>query len=278
MKKLFILIAVLLMTGQANASDEWLKSRPAATDAKIDYPAAVVANNEAVDRLLSQYPRGITLSYSSATTLVASTGGIVCSNSTGTVRKMRNNTATTNITFSNIDAGSEGASTTYYVYANCDADATTATFKISASSAAPTGVTYYRKIGSFLNDSSSNIDRSSILNDNEIGLDYYDSGWFAISSSTEYSKTHNLGTTRVIGIVYFSDSSDGSGIVTAFNGTQWREHNPESNVGLAISDLSTTVIEVQTGAQIQHVSAAAAADNAKFATSGYARIILIAVK
>ena len=75
---------------------------------------------------------------------------------------MRQNTANTTVTWADIDTGAEAASTTYYVYAVADADATTATFMVSANSSTPTGATYYKKIGSFYNDSSSNIDRTKV--------------------------------------------------------------------------------------------------------------------
>ncbi len=153
-----------MISSSAYCASEWDKTKPVSTDYKINYPSDAQENNEAIDRLVSQYPKGITLSYSSATTIIASTGGIVCSNSAGTVRYFRNNTATTSITFTDIDAGAEVGSTTYYIYANCDADAATATFKVSLSSSAPTGVTYYKRIGSFYNDSSSNV--TLLQNDN----------------------------------------------------------------------------------------------------------------
>jgi hypothetical protein len=76
---------------------------------------------------------------------------------------MRQNTSATNVTFSDIDTGAEEASKTYYIYANCDADATTATFKVSLSSTAPTGVTNFKRLGSFYNNASSNI--QTVTND-----------------------------------------------------------------------------------------------------------------
>ena len=146
-----VLIAVLfLMMVAFPVYAEWDKGVPDDTDSWVDYPTDVQANNLAIDGLLSQYPKGITLSYSSATTVVASTGGVVCSNSAGTIRKFRNNTAETNITFANLDIGTEDDDT-YYVYASCDAVATTAVFKISLSSTEPDGVTSYKRIGSFIN-------------------------------------------------------------------------------------------------------------------------------
>lgn len=105
------------------------------------------------------------IEYSSATTVTVSVGSVVCTNSGGTLNEIRRNTSSTNVTFSDIDTGAESASTTYYVYATCDADATTAAFKLSASSTSPSGITSYRKIGSIYNNASSDIDQNKIYNE-----------------------------------------------------------------------------------------------------------------
>lgn len=165
MKKILIFLILLFIAGSGWCADEWLKTRPAlAGDQWTAWPAASQANNAAIDRMLANYREGMTLTYASATTISVTAGEIMCSNAAGDTRKMRQNTSATNVTFSDLDTGSEASSTTYYIYANCDADATTATFKISASSTAPTGVTYYKRLGSFYNDASSNI--TQIVNDN----------------------------------------------------------------------------------------------------------------
>lgn len=218
MKRIFFLIIILLMSTTSFAADEWLKTRPQSTDLKIDWPTYSQANNAALDRVLSNYRKGMKLTYSSATTIAVGSGEVVCSNSAGTVRKMRANTSSTNVTFSDIDTGSEAGSTTYYLYANCDADAETATFKVSASSSAPTGVTYYKQLGSFYNDSSSNIDSTLVKNDGVLldlqniveNFGIYDSGWFAYTKNTSVSKTHNLGTQKVMAFVYYATSSSGA--------------------------------------------------------------------
>lgn len=112
-----------------------------------------------LDRALANYRQLMNITYNSASQLTVSAGEVVCTNSALTIRKMRQNTSGTTVTWSDIDTGAEASATTYYVYANCDADAETATFKISASSTSPSGVTSYKKLGSFYNDSSSNITR-----------------------------------------------------------------------------------------------------------------------
>ena len=46
----------------------------------------------------------------------------------------------------------------------------------------------------------------------------YDSGWFAVSGNSSYSRTHNLGTTAIVFQIQFSVNSDGSNasIITNF--------------------------------------------------------------
>lgn len=189
MKKLLTLLMLLVFTGPAWSADEWLKTRPALTgDQWTAWPAASQANNNSLDRLLANYRQGMVLAYSSATTVTVSAGEVMCSNSDGSVRKMRNNPSATNVTFSDLDAGSEAPSTTYYIYANCDADATTATFKISASSTSPTGITHFKRLGSFYNDSSSNVTSHQVTNDSNIFGSGY-GAWTTKSISTVYQAT-----------------------------------------------------------------------------------------
>lgn len=167
MRKFIAVLVLFLLASPAWCADQWDKTRPAITDQWTAWPAASQANNKSIDRMLANYREGMTLSYSSATTIAVSAGEVMCSNSDGSVRKMRQNTSAVNVTFADIDTGAEASSTTYYLYAVADADATTATFKISASSTAPTGITYYKRLGSFYNDASSNITDGSIINDNK---------------------------------------------------------------------------------------------------------------
>ncbi len=167
MKKIFLIfVSLIFIATNAFAANEWRSGSTAATipgNTLINDIDVVSYQNivDPLDRTLSTF-NTIGLVYSSATAITASNGSVVCSDSGGTIRKMRLNPSTTSVSFTDIDTGAEASATTYYVWANCDADATTATFKISASSSAPSGVTYYAKIGSFYNNSSSDIDRTKI--------------------------------------------------------------------------------------------------------------------
>jgi hypothetical protein len=164
MKKIISVLLMLVLVSPVWAADEWLKTRPEATDTRVAWPTDNQANNAAIDRLLANYREGMTISYSSAAAVSVSAGEITCSDTAGDVRKMRKNPSATSVGWADIDTLAEGASETFYLFANCDADAATATFKISRSSTAPTGITYYKRIGSFYNDASSNI--TQIINDN----------------------------------------------------------------------------------------------------------------
>lgn len=144
-----------------------------------------------LDRLLSNYRENAEMVYASTSTLTVAAGEIACKNSGSTIVRFRKNTSSTTVTWADIDTGTEQSSTTYYLYAVCDADATTFTVKISTNSSTPSGTTYFKRLGTFLNDSSGDIenDTDTFINDN----DYY-----PISTSTEsiaaYGTVSNGGT------------------------------------------------------------------------------------
>lgn len=223
-----IILSLILILCPILSFAEWDVNIPLSADNLTDFPTDNQANLDALELVLRDYPKGLTLSYSSASTIVVSTGGVVCSNSDGSVKRLRGNTSTTNVTFSDIDSGSEASSTTYYVYANCDATATTATFKISTSSSAPTGVTSYKRIGSFYNDSSSDITQDSIINDSNLNV-ISDIRDFGTSSSSFTAKSMGsfkiaygyisvgASSTSSITNLPFSSSSSYSVIITQTN-------------------------------------------------------------
>jgi len=185
MKKLVLLLAMLIAMN-AWAVDEWSKARPAGSASPSTIDTLLQANNESIDRLLSNYREGCKIEYLSASTLTVELGEVVCSNSAGTLRKFRSNTSDTSVSWSDIDTGSEAVSTTYYVYAVADASATTFTVEISLSSSAPTGATYFKRLGSFYNNNDGDIlNDETIVNDNN----YYAlqlGDWLSKSASVVY--------------------------------------------------------------------------------------------
>jgi hypothetical protein len=211
---------ICLLSTNIYAADQWDPSDPAGTANASDLDALIIANNNALDRFLSYGRHDCVISYSSASAISVGTGSIVCSNSGGTVRRLRVNTSATSVGWSDIDSGSENSSTTYYIFACADADATTFTIKVTTNSSVPTGITYYRRLGYFYNDSSSNI--TQIVNDDDIEDiafvkgqgNYYkiDSGSVSISprTSSAVSFTFTFASTPivVIGKQYDSASND----------------------------------------------------------------------
>ena len=180
MKKLFgfILVFGILFQAPVYSADQWDESQVAGTRNASDIDAYMIVNNEALDRVNRYLKFGMGMNYATAATLTVLTGSIAIPNAGATTIRWRSNTASTSVGWSDIDTGAEASSTTYYVYATADTDITGMVFKISASSSAPSGSTYYRSIGQFYNDSSSNItDVISYRSDQ--GTDYPDviEGW-----------------------------------------------------------------------------------------------------
>ena len=150
MRRLLLVIMVLgLMVGfcqgKSYAVDEWAKAQPAGSANPGDIDTLIGVNNEALDRFMSYGRFNCKLAYASASTLTVGVGSISVANTAGTVRKTRANTSAVTLTWSDLDTGSEAASTTYYVFAVGDTDVATFTIKISTSSSLPSGVTYYKK-------------------------------------------------------------------------------------------------------------------------------------
>lgn len=168
MFRIILALLLVLIPAQGWCVTQWTKTNlPATGDNLTAWPTAVNAQWSILDTLLSNYRRGYNLGYSSGSTLSTSPGEIVVSNSGGTVRLFLQDAGSGSVTFSNIDTGVEANSTTYYVYCGTSTATDAAcTYYISLSSSAPTGVTYYARLGSFYNDASGNI--TSITNDNAI--------------------------------------------------------------------------------------------------------------
>ncbi len=273
MKKIFALLLIgLFCFNQCYAATGWLKTKPADGDNPGTIDDSVGENNAAIDLMLSKYRANCRLSYDTVAQLTVGTGEVMVSNAAGTVRLMLANTSSITATWAMIDTGAEAPSTTYYVYAIAsDVTDTEFTVKLSTSSTAPTGVTYYRRLGSFYNDASSNI--TLIANDDQT-VRYYDSGWFAATTSTSYTKTHSLGTTKVLPVLFISNNSDGSGYCVQSSGADMNGSNVYQS---SIVALTNTTVIVRTGptALFHGIDSTGTEINI---TSGYARVLLMALE
>jgi hypothetical protein len=166
MKK--ILVAWLLLVSLAlpvQAADQWDKAEPSGLELAGLIDNLLRVNNAALDRLLGNYRTG-TYSYGNGNSnqFVVSAGDISISNAAGTLRKFRSNPSAITVTWASMDVGGgDVVSTVYYIYATADTDVTSFVVKISANASSPTGSTFYRKIGSFYNNSSGNIEIGGII-------------------------------------------------------------------------------------------------------------------
>jgi len=167
MKKLLVLLMsfslVLVLSSNVYAVNEWQEGTGENSILGTISPSDLDKDSfenvvDPLDRLLSDYRKGVKISYASASSLSVSAGQVTCDNSERTIRKFRENTSATTVSFSDLDTGAE-ANDTYYVYAVADTSVTTFTIKISLSSTAPSGVTSFLKLGQFYNNSSSNIEQ-----------------------------------------------------------------------------------------------------------------------
>jgi hypothetical protein len=228
------------------------------------------AYSESLKGLLIGYRRGCNVEYKGTADLYVRLGEICIPDASGNIRLRRNTTDTT-VTWANIDTGAEEASTTYYVYAVADASATTFTVMISKSATTPTGATFYKKLGSFFNDASSNIASAKNTNTAEISATkVYDSGWFSVTAGQTYAKTHGLGTTKLITKVYFSNSATGESNVFEVH---YFIYSSSTQMGSKVIDITTTTMNIYTGST--YVA------NLKVETgysTGYLRVVVLALE
>ncbi len=161
---LAIFLILALPINMALAADLWMEGDGSdvytgAADSVSDMDTLLAASAiNPLDRLLSTYINGVTLTWTDADTITVGVGEIVCSD--GSVQRFRKNTSSFTIDISTFsatsgcdkDADKNKASSWFHLYANADADATTFTGTASLSESTPTGVTYFKYIGSVFND------------------------------------------------------------------------------------------------------------------------------
>lgn len=189
-----------LITTQAFAADQWAKIQPASGSSPSDLSSFLLTNNEAVDRLSIINRVNCTVLPNTSAAINVLAGTVAIPNSGGTIVRWRRNTSTTAVTWADIDAGAEAGSTQYYIYAVADADAATFTILISTNATTPTGATYYRKIGYFYNNSSSNIVSVGNIKEGDVSNAIITSGSSLISTtSTSYIDMTDM-------VVYFVSS------------------------------------------------------------------------
>jgi len=166
MKKLLVVLMMLIASNVFAISD-WRQGNNTAPITGGQNPSDLDTNTEnyafaPLDKLLTNYVYGCTLTYASASTITVGIGEVNCTD--GTIHRFRKNTATVTLDMGvvgvgGIDSGSgaEAADQWYSVYAVADASATTFTVICGKQGTALSDVTYYRYIGSFYNNTGFNI-------------------------------------------------------------------------------------------------------------------------
>ncbi len=222
--------------------------------------------SESLTNLLINYREGCRVDYKSAADLYVRAGAMMITDASGN-RRLRRNTTDTTVTWADIDTGAEANSTVYYVYALADTNATTFTIKISTSTSAPSGATFYKKIGAFYNNASGNIVGITNLNLNGALKGHYESVWFAVSSNSAFTITHSLSTQRALAIIWWSSDSAGANAELDSYGL-----SGGSELGMQILAITSLDCVGRTGADGTHLQFAAGGSNNK--TDGYMKVSL----
>jgi len=259
MKKIFygvfFMSLILIAIPQIYAQNEWRagsgENTVLGTITVSDIDAKTFQNIvDPLDRLLSRYIRGATVTFNSTTAIDITRGEISCQNSGATITRMRKNTSTTTLTSSNLDVGVSFAnSSTYSVYAVCDATATTFTGVISLNSSTPDSgaATYFILLGTFTTDSSGNIIDGSIsapAEDPDV----------AIATVYDYGTSSSSSTTRTTGVLLaYGRATMSSGIATItnlpFSATPacvpTRQNATDVSQGIQITAVSSTSVTIR---------------------------------
>jgi hypothetical protein len=104
----------------------------------------------------------------------------------------------------------------------------------------------------------------------------YDSGWFAVAATSNYTSgsgsvpAYGLGTTKAIIQVYFSPNSDGTGFCTLTGVNNYMYTDVAR--GSVLTAFSTSAFTVRTGTYI--VEGIDAAGAHYYPTSGYMRVLI----
>ena len=122
---------------------------------------STLSNTNSITGTLIDYIKEANLTYNDAESIDIQPGEISIPDVSGNIR-LRRNTSILNVDWADIDTGAEASDTIYYVYAVADVSGTGFTALISLSSSAPSGATFYRKLGSFWNNAGGDIQRITI--------------------------------------------------------------------------------------------------------------------
>jgi hypothetical protein len=230
MRKILSVLSILfLLTSNSWATVGWNKSIPATSENPQAISPDVIENNTAVDLMLQNYRDGkVSITLISTAEIDIGAGGVMLSNSGGSVRLMVANTSVTAVNSTMIDTGTISASATYYLYAYASSvTATTFSVIFSTSATSPSGITYYQRLGNFTTDSSKNF--SGVASDVQAPTSF--SLGTAWSANTPYQNTSG----RTIEITAYGETANYAG---------WNDIGMYSSIG-PTSSVGTKTAEFQ---------------------------------
>lgn len=113
-------------------------------------------------------------------------------------------------------------------------------------------------------------------------LKYYDSGWFSVTINSNYTKTHNLGTTKVIYQLWFSPDASGTPTYSVYGITELDQDGRGNYRGGFVTALTPTSITISTSGisgNGNYVWDGLTSSNTGASyTSGYYRVIMLALE
>lgn len=259
MKRVLVVLLMLGLTLPAFGASQWDKLETLGTRLVADVDAYTVVNNAALDRLLYDYRDNFSVIYASASTLTILPGRAAIPNAAGSVVRWRGETSSTTVTWSNLDTGSEANSTQYYVYLSGDTDETGINAVISTSASAPSGITYYKKVAYFYNNSAGNIvNVGNIKSDGEPNIVEATGTTNITSTSASYEDMTDMEVRivtngRPIKISYCgglicSDATTAGKVVIDIDGTDYKAEIISSSSGGYLDSFFDVVTSLASGA------------------------------
>ena len=106
-------------------------------------------------------------------------------------------------------------------------------------------------------------------------IEKYDSGWFAATVDTTYTKAHGLSGAPNVVHVYYSDTADGSGDVVKVGHTDFAQMVTTYHVASNVCDIDATNVKLRTDDYLAIYHDAAGAYKSQ--TTGYLKIVAVRV-
>jgi hypothetical protein len=226
----------------------------------VNMVQGIYDNVTAIAMFLADYKSNVKISYVDANNVSVDTGSIMING------KLRRNTTTATVTWSNTGGNgiAETSSTGYYIWAVASGASSTFELAINNTSASMTGNANSRLIGWFWNDTGNSIEGVWYYDENK--RKKYESKIFQINKTNYFVFNHNLGQKRFTSTMLYSAASDMTG---AFNASSWWN----STQGFIMGGISDTQfdIRVEDAAAIEVIATGGGEVNSQ---SGYVKIFL----